>query len=668
MAGLSEEFKLDFKFGGNVEFITRLEALMKRIDEKFDSVQDSIEEASDATDEMTDSVKDLNREVTAGVTALHNFGENLKDVVKYYISFAAAKRGAESVWRMGRESMEIFSTQERAENQLKGVMKNRGTLSNFGAIKSYAAELQRGSIYGDEALIKGAGELATYVKGTESLKSMMGLLTDYAAGMTGGGEVSPDQMESLATGLGMAYDGNYMAMRRKGFDTSKLEALDAILETGGRWGAKERKKYGDVLDAETLAAIRKNGGVTEQMRVDALKESLGDWKGLSDTVNDLSSSAIIKFNNKLGDLRENLGQKIYPVFNRLIETIDKNMPMVEAFFDDVGEIFESMVETISENITDIMQFGKELMSIVTTFAKGAIQFIGFTNKVVGFKKAIIALVGAMAVGKVMEFANAIKVANVAMGGQNGAGGLVAGIKNLASAANTTTGKLGLVEAALWGLQQIGELVSASIDYANESLKEKYRNDAGKDMNEAIDKREAARKEMQSLVNSMSEEERAGLSKMSIGSWQPGDAWSSGSVTANADFGRYGGMQSMATGANVTSKMNEWARKKAEYNYWERTRKDAKEKFDRNLAGASRKNPMDATMAAARKDEEELSKMQKDSKGDVTMYNSYSNTNIEQNVSVAADMQKIGILLNQNIRSIIEKQLRQNREVSYTHGN
>ena len=254
---LSETFNLDFKFGGNVELLAKLENLLNRIDQRFDSVEDSVNDAAKATDNMADKVDDLNDSFKEGVGAMGEFGEKLKDIAQYYLSFQAIRAGAERVWSFGMESMDAFSTQERAENQLKGVMKNRGTLADFQAIKDYAATIQGRSIYGDEAMIKGAGELATYVKGTESLKSMMDLLTDYAAGMTGGGEVSPEQMESLATGLGMAYDGNYMAMRRKGFDTSKLEALDATVENGGVWGAKERKKYGDVLDDETIKQIRK---------------------------------------------------------------------------------------------------------------------------------------------------------------------------------------------------------------------------------------------------------------------------------------------------------------------------------------------------------------------------------------------------------------------------
>lgn len=373
---MSEVFNLDFKFGGNAEFLVKLEALLNRIDARFDSFEDDVKESTKATEEMSDAVDDLSDSFKDGMDSISRFGDKLKDIAKYYLSFQAIRSGAERVWSFGMQSMEAYSTQERAENQLKGVMRNRGNLDQFQTIKDYAAQIQGKSIYGDEAMIRGAGELATYVKGTESLKSMMSLLTDYAAGMTGGGEVSPEQMESLATGLGMAYDGNYMAMRRKGFDTSKLEALDALAENGGKWNSKLMQKYGKDWDdeqkkewAEIVKQAKKSGGITEQMRVDALKESLQDWKGLSDQVNKLDSSALIRFNNKLGDLRENIGKKLYPVFNRLVEGIEKNMPTIESAFEGVGEIFETLASTIINNLDALKTFVKYISAFLKTVAE-----------------------------------------------------------------------------------------------------------------------------------------------------------------------------------------------------------------------------------------------------------------------------------------------------------
>lgn len=432
---LSEIFNLDFKFGGNTELLAKMEALLNRIDQRFESVEEGVEgvedamkDAADATNDMADAVDDLSDSFKDGLGALNRFGEKLKDIAKYYLSFQAIRSGAERVWSFGMQSMEAYSTQERAENQLKGVMKNRGTLDQFKTIKDFAAQIQGRSIYGDEAMIRGAGELATYVKGTESLKSMMTLLTDYAAGMTGGGEVSPEQMESLATGLGMAYDGNYMAMRRKGFDTSKLEALDALAENGGKWTAKMQQKYGKDWDEEDKASwkkvveeARKAGGITEKMRVDALKDALGDWKGLSDEVNKLDSSALVRLKNSIGDLRENIGKKLYPTFNKIVDGIEKNMPSIESAFSSVGEIFETLAQAIVDNLDNLKSFVQLVSGFLTMVAKNGPFLAKFYLTTQGLVKLLPLLTTSMddlkkSVGKLLTGSGSIGVFAAAVTG------------------------------------------------------------------------------------------------------------------------------------------------------------------------------------------------------------------------------------------------------------
>lgn len=498
---LDQSFKLDFNFGGNAEFLVKIENLLERIDSRFGSVEDTINETSEATDEMAESVDELNDAFKRGEGSLSRFGERLKEIASYYISFQAAKMGAERVWSFGMESMDAFSTQERAENQLKGVLQNRGSIEQFDAIKAYAGDIQSRGIYGDEAMIKGAGELATYVKGTESLKAMMDLLTNYAAGMTGGGEVSPEQMESLATGLGMAYDGNYMAMRRKGFDTSKLEALDAIVENGGVWEAKEKQKYGDVLDAELLREIKAAGGVTEEMRVAALKESLADWDKLYDSVNNLDSSAIIKFNNKLGDLRENIGQKIYPTFNKLVATIDEHMPDIEEMFEAIGGVFESIADTIRENIGNLIDLGKWLADGIPKLVSLGSTILNTIGKVTDLTGAFKMLMIYLAANKVYDFTNAIA------GGENG--GLFGALGKITGAINGEEGLVGALgnfsksaagaQVALvgitWGLEKLWELGNAISDLGDARKEEKANKDKAKARDNAYNQIIAAKRNL-----------------------------------------------------------------------------------------------------------------------------------------------------------------------------
>lgn len=629
---MSEVFNLDFKFGGNAEFLVKLEALLQRIDSRFDSFEDDVKESTQATDKMADAVDGLNDSFKEGVGAMSSFGEKLKDIAKYYLSFSAIRAGAERVWSFGMESMDAYSTQERAENQLKGVMKNRGNLDQFQNIKDYAAEIQGRSIYGDEAMIRGAGELATYVKGTQSLKSMMDLLTDYAAGMTGGGEVSPEQMESLATGLGMAYDGNYMAMRRKGFDTSKLEALDAIVENGGVWGAKERQKYGDVLDEDTLKKIREYKGVTEQMRVDALQESLKDWKGLSNEVNKLDSSALIRFNNKLGDLRENIGKRLYPTFNRLVDSIDKHMPDIEEAFGAVAEMFETMANALEDHVDDIkdvISTFAELLKLIARYPKATIAAgLGFkvltsgaltaaggfgtfsqqlqTNitQVGNLNSALAVLVGGVA-GYQMTDAEKLEGS-----GASGVGGVLGGVAMGALAGAKAFGVFGAAAGA----------AAAAVSAAFRSIMD--------EMDALHDKRE---NEKNWNEKSKGFSVLQSLQKQAIAARKRGDYEEAERLQVrlqkNIDVfeGRWG-EGSAGTGFRMTVA-------------------GGAANYEKQKADAARKAQQDA---------------KKQAKGD--MFNTYNTTNnyIDQKVNVAAEVEKIGMLLNFSVRAAIEQAMRQNK--------
>lgn len=615
---MSEVFNLDFKFGGNAEFLVKLEALLQRIDSRFDSFEGDVKDSTKATEDMADAVDDLNDSFKDGIGTMTSFGEKLKDIAKYYLSFQAIRSGAERVWAFGMQSMDAFSTQERAENQLKGVMKNRGTLDQFQFIKDYAAQIQGRSIYGDEAMIKGAGELATYVQGTKSLVSMMDLLTDYAAGMTGGGEVSPEQMESLATGLGMAYDGNYMAMRRKGFDTSKLEALDALAENGGVWNAKMEKKYGsDWSDEdkknfkELVKQVKELGGVTEEMRVDALRESLSDWQGLSEEVNKLDSSVLIKFNNKLSDMREEIGKRLYPVFNKMLGMIEDNMPKIEQFYNSVAQAFESIATAIMENIGTLAK-GVELLA----------EGISFLAK--WYKPLTMTIVAMKLVPPAMK---AIALASNTLA-TSGLGGLTKSLIGLANpAALAGTAILGLA-AVMWNIW----------DKSIQEQHKRTRDISSGIVDEKVQKYGELRKKYDAATN---EYEKRGLfaemeSARKEAEKQVGIYAEANEGYAKAEWKEFFPNDVYMTGYNGQSKG------KVKFGY-----------------GNEFKNPFDSSMM------DEFKKLMED--GKTKIYAPVTNNNITQKVNVAAEVEKIGMLLNLSVRAAIEQAMRKDKTVMAVGG-
>lgn len=658
---MSEVFNLDFKFGGNAEFLVKLEALLQRIDARFDSFEDDVKDSTKATEDMAEAVDDLNDSFKDGIGTMTSFGEKLKDIAKYYLSFQAIRSGAERVWSFGMQSMEAYSTQERAENQLKGVMKNRGTLGQFGAIKDYAAQIQGRSIYGDEAMIRGAGELATYVKSTSSLKSMMDLLTDYAAGMTGGGEVSPEQMESLATGLGMAYDGNYMAMRRKGFDTSKLEALDALAENGGVWGAAERKKYGDVLSADLIRQAQAAGGVTEQMRVDALKESLKDWQGLSDTVKDLDSSALVRFNNKLGDLRENIGEKIYPAFNKLVDAVDSNMPMLDMFFSRIGDMFISLADSLNTHLESLLEVGEhlaEILPVLVNFGLGLLKVIDeVIFKFMGFQEILISL-GAVGIAMAVKALIAHKAALMAVGVELKKTALdlaklrtelaftrlevvksaaELGRMKLNQAFKGATAQMLLMGAAVWGLEKVFKFAKVAIEAYSEAKKAKEMRAADAEHAQYTEEYTNATRKVAARQKALDEFRK-----------------NHGYVDVPGAEGYFDANGNQIVGAEQEDAFLRKALQAAK-------EEQSNAKLELGLATERRERERERIYGVQNNPYlKPVQDLLKESKVELHQTFNTTNNNITQKVNVAAEVEKIGMLLNLSVRAAIEQAMRKDK--------
>lgn len=444
----AETFTLDFKFGGNTEFLAKLESLMRRVDERFDVLEDNFENTNREVKELGDSFDEIAPSMERFGSRISNLTSRLQYLVSSWVSVYSLRR----MWDFGMESMGISSTQEHGERQLKNVLHNMGTEDSYDELKAAASSIQQRTLYGDEVMIGAAGELSTYMKDPEALKAMMGVLADYAAGMTGGGEVGYDQMVSFATGLGMAYDGNYRSLNMRGFDTTALKKLDKKEAAGGK--------------------------VTEMDRVKALQESLETWNGMAEDMAKTGDAAFIQFKNKLGDLREEMGQKLFPVFNKLVAALDAHLPQIQTMFDGLATSFDSMATAISENLDDIVSFGESLAEWVPKIVDLALSLASFVEQTVGFKNVFAGLVGLMAVNKISGFVSAFKefVATMNSGTSammnaanassrwveefskvdKGLGGLRDGVNKLGS---TAVGSAGLIVAAIGSISMAWDAIS-----------------------------------------------------------------------------------------------------------------------------------------------------------------------------------------------------------------
>lgn len=473
-----ENFVLDFKFGGNAEFLARLESLMRRVDAMFDATAEDIKDTTQATNDLNKAAKNAEPSLNKMSGGLMRLAGALKSVAASYIGL----QGISKIWSFGNESIDLYNTQLRQERQLQTVLKNKGLgEEEFSQVKQHASDIQGRTIFGDEAMIAGAGELATYVKSSESMMKMMDLLADYAAGMTGGGEVTPQQMVDLATGLGKAFDGTYEAFRKKGFDTSGLEKITRGLELQEKIANGEGPKKLSADDREALNFLRDNSDKSiEDLKIEAIKEALADWTGLSETFAQTDEGKIIQIKNAIGDMKEDLGKRLLPVVANLMGKLKDNLPKIQRMMDAIGNAFIAIGDALSSHMDQFMKIGEVLANVLSFVAEFPMMSATAVLSLIAIKDAFsgagdgakkLAMDAAEATAQVDKLGMSVDEATVNMGKMAsktallvGAGGAIAGAMsydaNASESENTASGLKGFALATAAGAAQMGVLGAA----------------------------------------------------------------------------------------------------------------------------------------------------------------------------------------------------------------
>lgn len=275
-------------------------SLLATMGEEFEEIEDAADNAEKAWKKVKEAWNDL----------------------ASFLPVDAVKNLVDSVF-------ELNNTQFNAEVQLATVLKNQGSgKDDFAALTERASEIQGLTMYGDEAMISGAAELSTYISDTEAISHMMGTLANYAAGMSGGGEVGTQAMTDYATQLGKALDGTYDGLKKKGFELT--EEQQKIIENG-----------------------------TDMEKALVLDEVISQsWAGLAENMRNTPTGAITSLNNTIGDIGETIGANITPAFMALADK-------VEAFVNSSG--FDSMLSTLTSSLVlvfDILSFGAGVIQVV----------------------------------------------------------------------------------------------------------------------------------------------------------------------------------------------------------------------------------------------------------------------------------------------------------------
>lgn len=250
-------------------------------------------EGSDSLKEVEMSADELAKAFVSVKDKVHELNEKLLNVNQISQAFEQIGAVVQSLQSVMHDLTDTYAVQAQAEARLEQMMRNTmdATEDEIQSIKDLAAEQQKLGVIGDEVILSGAQELATYMQRKESLEALIPMMDDMIAQQYGF-NASAESAVSVAQMLGKVFAGETGALKRLGYTFD--EAQEAVL------------KYG-----------------TEEEKVAMLTEVVGQIvDGTNAKLAATPYGQIAKFRNDLGDIKEHLGKMVAPAMNA-VDTISK---------------------------------------------------------------------------------------------------------------------------------------------------------------------------------------------------------------------------------------------------------------------------------------------------------------------------------------------------------
>lgn len=259
-------------------------------------------------DELSSKMKTMEKSVS-------NFGkksvESSQNFAKAFVTGTAVVGAGLAAY--GKSAVEAYNTQVAAEAKLIQLhQENTGaTVQQTQSLMKLASQIQENGVIGDEAIINGQAQLATFKMSTEAIASLTPAMADMVAQQKGVNATGEDFV-NVGNLIGKVMEGQVGALGRYGVSFS--DAQEKILKTG-----TETERAAAL--AEVLA--QNYGGVNEALRgtfegsMQAAKNSVGDFNEvIGGMIVDHLQPLVDKFNDWMshmygaGGTLDILGQKV----------------------------------------------------------------------------------------------------------------------------------------------------------------------------------------------------------------------------------------------------------------------------------------------------------------------------------------------------------------------
>ena len=466
MAQTKEVFNLEYRFGGNAEFLTRLEQSISKLDKSFaatqvdssrlgDAMEKNMSKASRSMDNAGQSAKRLENSVSG-------IGSKLKMLAGAFIGFETVKTG-----------ISAFAEREKLQTDIGTLLGDDVAGKQFS---DYITQFAKATPYGISELSGLAKGLIQYNVSLEDTKMYMQQLGDIAMG-------DKQKMASLGVVLGqVASAGKLQGQDLMQFINAGFNPLTVLSEMTGKSMAdlRDMMSEGAISFEMVSAALKKatsEGGRFYRGMEKGSKTLSGLWSTAMDNIKQSLADAFEKNQDKLKDFARRIGEL------DLSKLVD-GLANVAGAVLRIGEVLAPLVEKMTQipGLVEaiMMALAVEKFSAVT----GGVNMLsgGFgklvhslqrTNRELltmgrNGKKAAMGL-AAVAGGGVAGF----------MGGAETAGGVAAGGLSTGGAVLAATGNPLLALLATGG-SFAGSLVNAGYQALNADAEAKRNNAANQE--------------------------------------------------------------------------------------------------------------------------------------------------------------------------------------------
>ena len=225
----------------------------------------------------------------------------LEDSLKKLATAAAIAFATKKIIDFTRAMIDAANVQIEAETKLETVLRSRldATEDQIQAMKDLASATQEVGVIGDEVIIAGQQQLATFLQNVDALAILTPAMADLAAQQNGLNASSQD-LVGIANLMGKVMDGQASALTRVGITLT--DAQEEVI------------KFGNEMErANILAQI--------------IEDNVGNMNAALAATD---AGQIQQMKNEMGDLEEEIGKQLLPVVLQLTKAFSAIViPLVE---------------------------------------------------------------------------------------------------------------------------------------------------------------------------------------------------------------------------------------------------------------------------------------------------------------------------------------------------